>query len=425
MSWVRRNPTVVSAGSRCDAVIRRRRAPGTTSASSASGRIDRPSEWLPGLVAIGLLVFVLAPLGGEFRDRGVQTDRLPRNVALVAFIAIYLWALLREGMRPAGLRALGGALVLLAIATWICLVDRASNWAVLFVAAAAVGGRLVPSRRALFVIVTAAGAAAVVLQGTGSGFAAGRTFERTLESVFEVALVGLGMLGFSQLERTARQLDRAQGEVARLAADGERARIARDLHDLLGHSLSLVALKAELARRMLGRDPARAAQELSEVETLVRTSLRDVREAVAGYRRVDLDTELAGARIALLAAGIPIEIERPLEAFDPATDTLLGWVVREGTTNVVRHSGAAKCSIRVETTKRQVRLEITDDGRERTDADRASVGAVGHGLIGIRERVEAAGGEMDAGQRAGGGYRLAVTIPVRDPAPPRQTGAPA
>ena len=378
-------------------------------ASHVAARLADPAWWVPNVVAVGLLVFLIVPFGRELQARGVTVDRLPLNGALLAFVVIYLWALLAEGRRPAGFRALGGPIVLVVLGFAISVLDD-GNWSVLFVAVAAVGGRLVPSGRAVAVILVAAASVVLAAPGAETALAASRMLERTLESVFEVVLVGLGMLGFSQLERTARERDLARYEVARLAAEGERVRIARDLHDILGHSLSMVALKTELARRLLNRDPARAAIELGEVEALVRSSLRDVRETVAGYRRIDLDTELAGARMALGAAGIDVRIERDANVLDSATDTLLGWIVREGTTNVVRHSGATRCSIRIEGTLTQLRLEITDDG---SGGAGPAPGSIGHGLIGVHERVEAAGGQVQAGGRVGGGYRLAVTLPIR------------
>jgi two-component system, NarL family, sensor histidine kinase DesK len=386
--------------------------------SSAEGRdqapaggLDQPYLWLPVLVAIGLLFFLVGPLGREIREPVDSPDRVLTYLGLAAFVLVYLWAIPRDLAGRRGAR-LGPAVVVLAgLAVAISLLDSRAMWTVLFIATAAGAGRLTPSRTALAAIAAISVLAAVAL------LAHGVESIRTLESAVEVALVGLVVVGFSQYERASRDLRIAEAHVARVATDVERARIARDLHDLLGHSLSMIALKTELARKLIVRDPERAASELADVEEVVRTSLRDVRQAVAGYRQVDLEAELAGARVALIAAGFEVLIERPEDPLDAPTDSLLGWVVREGVTNVVRHSTGAQCSISIERTPGTVTLEILDDGPSPVPGvvARASVGT-GRGLRGIRERVAQAGGTMEAGWQAGGGYRLLVSVPADGPA---------
>ena len=139
-------------------------------------------------------------------------------------------------------------------------------------------------------------------------------------------------------------------KLARLAVTEERLRIARDLHDLLGHSLSLIALKAELAGKVVRRDPDRAAAEIDDIENVTRRALAEVRAAVRGYRRLALDEALEGARVALSAAGIECRLAESPLAVSPEVEAVLAWAVREGTTNVVRHSHADHCDIRVEAT---------------------------------------------------------------------------
>jgi two-component system sensor histidine kinase DesK len=386
--------------------------------TDAGGR-DQPYLWIPTLAAIGLLFFLVGPLGREIREPVDSLGRWLTYAGLVAFVLVYLWAIPRDlAGRHTGRLAVA-VVILASLAVAISVLDTRAMWTVLFIATAAGAGRLTPSRTALAAIGATAVLAAVALLGHGVDSI------RTLESAIEVVLIGLVVVGFSQYERTSRELRMAQAEVARVATDVERARIARDLHDLLGHSLSMIALKTELARRLLERDPARAATELADVEEVVRTSLRDVRQAVAGYRQVDLEAELAGARVALVAAGFEVLLERPEDPLDPATDSLLGWVVREGVTNVVRHSGGAQCSISIERLVRgDVRLEILDDGPSPLPggSGRASVGT-GRGLRGVRERVTLAGGSVESGPRAEGGYRLAVTVPARPPAAGGPDGA--
>jgi two-component system sensor histidine kinase DesK len=222
---------------------------------------------------------------------------------------------------------------------------------------------------------------------------------------FTIPMVALAMWGFFGLIRTNQALADARAEVARLAAENERTRIARDLHDLLGHSLTTITVKAGLARRLAEKhDNERAAVEIAEVEKLSRSSLADVRSAVAGHRDVTLVGELATAREVLRAAGVVAELPGSVEIVDPALSELFGWVVREGVTNVVRHARAAHCTIRVD----RDWIEISDDGR-------GGIAGAGNGLTGLRERVEAAGGTVQIGGQTYSGWRLRVDVPMAAP----------
>ena len=224
-----------------------------------------------------------------------------------------------------------------------------------------------------------------------------------------IVLVTLAMYGFFEVIRSNRALTAARAEVARLATENERSRIARDLHDLLGHSLTTITVKAGLARRMADVDPERAGAEIAEVEELARRALGEVRAAVAGYRDVTLTGELASGRELLRAAGIDADLPRSTEAVRPDLHVLFGWVVREGLTNVVRHARATRCTL----TLTADTVEIVDDG----GADGAGGAAhEGSGLRGLRERVTAVGGTLTAGPDGpGGGWRLRVTVPVPPP----------
>ncbi|MBL7490399.1 histidine kinase [Frankia sp. AgB1.9] len=224
-----------------------------------------------------------------------------------------------------------------------------------------------------------------------------------------IALVVFALYAMRAGARNQIELHQARQEIERLAQEQERLRISRDLHDLLGHALTTITVKAELASRLATRDPQRAAAEMAEVAALGREGLADVRAAVAGYRSVSLVTELATAREVLSAAGIRAELPAAVEDVPVELRELFGWVLREAVTNVVRHSGAS--SVRVLVTKRSI--EIVDDGTGGTPdggepgepgrsrwqpgtTTRPGAGG-GNGLVGLAERVAAAGGRLEAG----------------------------
>jgi two-component system, NarL family, sensor histidine kinase DesK len=214
-----------------------------------------------------------------------------------------------------------------------------------------------------------------------------------------IPVVALGIFAIMRVLQNNNALAQAQAELASLAAENERFRIARDLHDLLGHSLTTITVKAGLAARLGEVDPARARQEIAEVETLARQTLGDVRAAVANYRDVTLAGELATGRQLLRAVGITADLPRAVDMVDPAHQELFGWVVREGLTNIVRHAHASSCAIRLSASG----VEITDDGV-------GGAAPPGNGLSGLRERVAAAGGVVDAGPLEPRGWRLRVQL---------------
>jgi two-component system, NarL family, sensor histidine kinase DesK len=218
-------------------------------------------------------------------------------------------------------------------------------------------------------------------------------------TVIAIPVVALVTFGVLQVLEGNRTLAEARVELARLAAENERLRIARDLHDLLGHSLTTITVKAGLARQLGQTDPARAQREIAEVEDLSRRSLADVRAAVSNYREVTLAGELATARELLRAAGITADIPRAIDVVPVTHQELFGWVVREGLTNVVRHARASSCSVLLSASS----IEIVDDGL-------GGNGAAGSGLVGLRERVAAAGGVLDAGPLQPSGWRLRVSV---------------
>ncbi|MCP2259486.1 two-component system, NarL family, sensor histidine kinase DesK [Streptoalloteichus tenebrarius] len=199
------------------------------------------------------------------------------------------------------------------------------------------------------------------------------------------------------------QLDRARATEAELAVVTERLRFAADLHDILGHSLEVIALKAELATRL--PDAAAAREAMTEVRDTAQDALREVREVVRGYRRADLATELTGVRSLLHAAGIHCRITGEPHGVDPERQAVLGTVLREAITNVLRHAQATECSIGFETSEEEVRLVVVNDGATGVAGD-------GTGLAGLAARLEAVGGRFRAAPEPGGRFRVWAAVPA-------------
>jgi two-component system, NarL family, sensor histidine kinase DesK len=205
----------------------------------------------------------------------------------------------------------------------------------------------------------------------------------------------------------------AREEITRLAVTTERLRIARDLHDLLGHNLSLIALKSELARRLVSVAPERAIVEIRDVENVARTTLQEVREAVSAYRQPTLKSELQAAQEILAAAGIAYRYdgdESMIDSLPTTIEAVLSWTVREGVTNVIRHSRAHQCTIRVTRDAQEIGIEVIDDGAGVSSFNSSDI--EGNGLRGLAERVEKLGGRYEASPRVGGGFLLAVSVPL-------------
>lgn len=218
------------------------------------------------------------------------------------------------------------------------------------------------------------------------------------------AVVGAVIVaGEAERATYARRLVRAYSEVEKMATIAERERIARDMHDVLGHTLSVVVLKSELARRLAAADPVRAAEEMGSVEVLARQALADVRIAIAGYRVTGLSGELANARLALEAAGIELEEALAPVNASPQAEAALAMILREATTNIIRHSGASRSRIELSESSDGLTLTVSDDGRGGTPAP-------GTGLNGMKERLEALGGKLEIDGSAG--LRLAASLPT-------------
>lgn len=279
------------------------------------------------------------------------------------------------------------------------------DWLVLFVYVAVACGAALPAEEARWAVP----GVTVVLAGTGAWVDSPGELYPAL--VIPALLGGFAMLGVKQLVRTMRELREARKTVAQLAATEERLRLARDLHDLLGHSLSLITLKSELAGRMLPARPEEAAQQVGDIERVSRQALVDVREAVSGYRRPTLAGEVAAARGALASAGVAVRthIPDPLPGLAGDTEGALAWALREAATNVVRHSGAALCvcALTVDPEAGVAVLTVSDDGH-----GPAVAGPRGNGLTGLAERLALAGGSLTTARAGDGGFTLRAAVPL-------------
>jgi two-component system sensor histidine kinase DesK len=302
---------------------------------------------------------------------------------------------------------------MVSVAVALTLADR-SSWGFLFTYCAGCAA-LLPSSLAFssLVLSTVLAVGVSALGGAGGGTA--------ISFGASTAGVGLLMMLLRDVRQRNIELSSARRELARLAVAEERERFSRDLHDLLGQSLSVIALKAELAGRLLPDRPDEAAGEVAELGQVARTALGEVRDAVSGYRQPTLDRELAGARMALSAAGIESEVRKSSVSLEPDVEAVLAWAVREGATNVIRHSSAHRCTLQVNASLTDAGVEVIDDGVGAAlngNGNRDGVGAGdaaaagGHGLAGLAERARPLNGTIEAGGLAGGGYRLAVTVPV-------------
>ncbi|WP_327396550.1 sensor histidine kinase [Streptomyces phaeochromogenes] len=349
------------------------------------------------------LAYLSAPVSDLLHGGHSDGVRVLGLLGLVAFVVWYFALIFRAGRGESNGVVLG-SLAVLAAQSSILSLTLGREWLVLFVYVSVASGAALPPRLARLTVPGVSALMTVIALSVPEG-------DEYLASLLLPALLGgFAMVGVRTLIRTTIELREARATVAQLAANEERLRLARDLHDLLGHSLSLITLKSELAGRMLPEHPDKAAQQVADIENVSRQAMVDVREAVTGYRRPRLAGELAGVRVALTAAGITAELpaEPDLTGIASETESALAWALREAVTNVVRHSGARRCT--VELVRRQtlegpvLELSVEDDGG-------GAGSGPGNGLTGLRERLEKVGGELEAGS-ARHGFRLLARVPA-------------
>ncbi|MGN9756504.1 sensor histidine kinase [Streptomyces sp. SD31] len=350
------------------------------------------------------LAYLSAPVGDLLHGGHSDGVVVLGWIGLVAFVAWYFALIFRTGRGESNGVVLG-SLAVLATQSTVLALTLGREWLVLFVYVAISSGAALPFHLARWTIP----AVSALLTGIALAVPGGASFLAGL--LFPALLGGFSMTGVRELIRTTMELREARATVAQLAANEERLRLARDLHDLLGHSLSLITLKSELAGRMLPAHPDEAAQQVADIEQVSRQALVDVREAVSGYRRPRLSAELAGAKVALTAAGITAELPDEPDPTDiPETsETAMAWALREAVTNVVRHSGARRCTVellRCQTLDGPVlELSVEDNG----SGDQGN--GPGNGLAGLTERLAKAGGTLEAGGTRHG-FRLTARVPA-------------
>jgi two-component system, NarL family, sensor histidine kinase DesK len=348
------------------------------------------------------LVFLVQPLVELWQD-----DSIPGRVIGIGLLLAFIWLYMVVapqavfgGPRRLAVSALGAMTAICVLYLLVC----GAGGVTLLPYLAVVGALVVPARLAPVLVVALAAAGTWLpphvqaweidqpLWGVGAG----------------VLIAGAVAVIMRFNAGQADELDMAREEIAELGAGQERLRIARDLHDLLGHALTTVTVKAELASRLVEIDPQRAAAEMREVAALSRDSLADVRATVAGYREMSLAAELATARQILDAAGIEADLPASTEVVAGELRELFGWTLREGVTNAVRHSRARHVEVRFEPRA----IAVVNDGVAGPDTTQpdapATVEAGGHGLAGLRERAAKAGAQLEAGPIPPDRYRLRV-----------------
>lgn len=356
--------------------------------------------WMP-VFNLGYLVFLVLPLiftgrGGSVAEAWYPA-RLGQGWPTLLSIAVFL-PLYFAGYRASGVRLIACMLGIAALGYALLPVNAFANTYVIYAAGFPAFIRSALWQRcAWLAVILLAFLAEILLLGYP-------VFVFALTTVIAVA-VFFGNHFFVENTRKRAELKLSHDEVRRLAAVAERERIGRDLHDLLGHTLSMVALKSELAGKLLERDPLAARREIDEVGRVARDALSQVRRAVTGIRAAGLAAELASAKLLLESDGVLFRYERADVPLTPELETVFALTLREAVTNIQRHARARHAQVMVETDDAQAVLRIVDDGR---GGDLVP----GNGLAGMRERIESLGGclRIDAG--AGRGTRIEARLPL-------------
>jgi two-component system sensor histidine kinase DesK len=349
---------------------------------------DKELGWVPHVWLVYIIPFLLTPL---LRSRSNN----PAGWTMFALATLLLAALYYRAywVRGRELMLLAAATTALGIAFW----PISHGAGAMFIYAGGMAGMLEPPKYAWRAVVMIA-----IIAVIEAAFLRRDPFSSSWPVVFTI-IIGAINIHFAQVGRANARLRLAQDEIEHLAKVAERERIARDLHDLLGHTLSLVILKSELASKLADRDPDRARDEIRDVERIAREALAEVRAAVAGYRSGGLESEVQHARKALDTAGVAVETDVTTTKLPPAHEAVIALAVREAVTNIVRHAGARHCRIELAVTATTCTLTIADDGR-------GGNAPFGSGLTGMRERMEVLGGTLT--RDGSSGTTLTVTLPL-------------
>jgi two-component system sensor histidine kinase DesK len=387
-----------------------------------------------GLTLLPLILSVITPWHGSISTTAVTTASYARwspfqSAVVISAGALYLGYWLRIWPHEHATRA---AAAYLAALSTLAIVDEAVFRSInLWLYAVIVVGVVLRPRLAVpAVLLIAAVTTLVTLDPPGPGTGTGQTgtvsrlgstplplpglpvwlsvqLAAATVAALPVLIAGLGTTMVSSLNRANRQLRDARALQVQMAAQQERARVARDLHDTLGHSLSLMAVKLQVAEHLAAVGDHDAVAEVSEVRRLTLQALGEVRDTVSGYRQPTINAELTGARIALEASGITLHLRDHHGALIPQVEATCGWIIREATTNVIRHSRARNCHISLERDAGNITVSVADDGP--TGHHNGS----GTGLHGLGERVHALGGLLTAGPAAPSpGFRFSARIPL-------------
>jgi two-component system, NarL family, sensor histidine kinase DesK len=372
-----------------------------------SGNMSRRWWWVyvdqPASVLFWLPFALIAPIGAAVDSE----SPLPALLALAVVAALFVGAVLTANRPDLSERYVPELLLgAQAVVTVAGALAFSSNWFTLF---------LLVGLGAGYVIRTSWSTRGIVASGvlaTGTAVVEAGSWQDAEWGIgITTFLAGFTVYIFRRLVGTVAELDRARNELAVAAVAAERLRFARDLHDLLGHTLSVIVVKAEVVRRYVTRDAEVAAGHAADIETIGRRALTEVRDAVAGYRAADLGRELDRARSALGAAGIGCELRTSGPSPTAEAGAVLAWVVREGVTNVIRHSGARSCRIELRRDEETTSVLVADDGSGGS-GPRADLGPPnGTGLNGLRERLDACGGRLEVRQTASG-FLLAAELPT-------------
>jgi two-component system sensor histidine kinase DesK len=353
---------------------------------------DKMRGWVPYIWLAYLVFFYIDPVLGHagWMEWSVTI------VSTLLFLALYLSLFWLDRTRP--LWHIAGMVIL-----GLVVAPINQGAATFFIFAAAFIPFCVPTERAAIGLMAGIVALAAIekqifhLSGWFLFYAGGMSLA-----------VGGSNIYFAQRNRALAELRMANDEIEHLAKVAERERIARDLHDVLGHTLSVITLKSELAGKLIDRDPARAAKEIREVEEISRQALSEVRAAIRGYRSQGLAAEIVQAKATLETAGVTVKCETASVQLPALQESVLSMAVREAVTNVVRHAQAHTCYLRLAQRNGSCRLEIEDDGRGGSQNE-------GNGLRGMRERVEILGGTLHRDCQSG--TKLTITLPLKEGVP--------